>query len=95
MAEPFRIITGKEMFEERRRVLSGHAQLTKGELDQNANSLAQWIVEHIPPDVGFVLVLVPKDSDEFGSAASPFDHERTERVLTKAAKRVRKEMKRL
>jgi hypothetical protein len=92
VANGFDIITGKDMLEERRRIMSGSAQLTKGELDQNAGSLGKWISEHIPNDVGFVLVLVPKDSDEIGSTASPRDYsyERTARILEKAARRVRK-----
>jgi hypothetical protein len=92
MGKGFDIITGKDMLEERRRIMSGSAQLTKGELDQNANKLAEWISQHIPNDVGFVLVLVPKDSDEIGSTASPRDYsyERTARILEKAARRVRK-----
>lgn len=87
------IITGKDLLIERKRMqLQGSRQLTKGELDQNANGIAEWIMERLPNDVGFVLVLVPRDADDFGSVASPpyFDHERTERILTKAAKRVRK-----
>lgn len=88
-----KIITGKDMAIERERErLQGSRVLTKDELDHNANKIAEWIAAHTPSDVGFVLVLVPRDSDEFGSTASPFDHERTERILTKAAKRVRKEM---
>lgn len=84
------IITGKQMFEERRRLLQGHGRLTKGELDHNCGVLAQEISKHLPSDVGFVLVLVPRDSDEFGSTASPQDwsRERTARVLKKAMRRV-------
>lgn len=87
------IITGKEIALSRaRQQLQGSRVLTKGELDHNANQLAQWIAEHIPNDVEFVLVLAPKDSNEFGTCASlpSTSHQRCEQILHKAEKRVRK-----
>lgn len=96
MAKGFEIQAGKDWLgqaelERQRKLRGGTGELTRGELEQNCSSLCRMLWKHVPAEVGFVLIVAPRNSTEFGVTGSNVeDLEYVEKTLEKAAKRVRR-----
>lgn len=96
MAKGFEIQNGKDWMQQAeierlRRLRGGTGQLTRGELEQNCAKLVTLLNERVPLDVGFAVVVFPRDSAELGVTGANVENlELVEKVLEKAAKRVHK-----
>lgn len=53
-------------------------------ITHNARRLSEWIMQDLPPDVGFALIVFPKDSEGKAACLSNCRKERLARELQQA-----------